>query len=62
MMQSEEIKEILRRKDGGKIDSYILKNNKKKATELCLMNVLQTWTHSLLYYKQIYPADAFAER
>jgi hypothetical protein len=26
------------------------------------MNLLQTWLHCLLYYKQIYPAEAFAER
>ena len=26
------------------------------------MNLLQTWTHSLLYYKKLYPQNAFTER
>lgn len=26
------------------------------------MNLLQTWVHSLLYYMQIYPQEAFHER
>jgi hypothetical protein len=26
------------------------------------MNLLQTWLNYLLYYKQVYPREAFAER
>lgn len=61
-MEPEEIREILRKKDGGKIDTYVQRNTRKREVQGNLMNLLQTWTHSLLYYKRIYPQEAFVER
>lgn len=58
-MQQAEIREVLRKKDGGKIDSYLLRSAKRKGLEGDLMNMLQTWSHSLLYHKHIYPPAAF---
>jgi hypothetical protein len=53
---------LLKKRDGGKIDAYIPGSLRKKEKHCDLMNILQTWTHCLLYYKGIYPKDAFTER
>jgi cobyrinic acid a,c-diamide synthase len=61
-MDQEEIRHVLRKKEGGKIDSYIQQKAKKKEEEIDLKNLMKIWTHSLLYHKNIYPPEAFAER
>ena len=53
---------MLKKRDGGKIDSYIPKTIKKKEKELDLLNLLQIWTHCLLHHKNIYPPHAFVQR
>lgn len=44
------------------MDAYMAKHLKGPEQQLNLSNLLQTWTHCLLYHKCIYPKDAFAER
>jgi hypothetical protein len=54
-MDKSEIKELLRRKGAGKLDSFLKIGTKKKEKETDILNLLQTWLHSLLYYSRIYP-------
>jgi len=54
-MNQGEVRDLLKKRDGGKIDSYIPRTVKKKDKEQDLMNILQTWTHCLLAFKHIYP-------
>lgn len=61
-MEQEEISEILTKQDDGKLDSYLPKTANKKEDQHDLMNIVQTWSHSLLYHKNIYPQDAFCQR
>ena len=61
-MEQEEITQLLKKQDGGKIDTYISKITKKKEEEHSILNLVQTWAHCLLYHKNIYPKDAFCER
>lgn len=61
-MHGAEIRDLLKRRDRGKLDSYMRIVARKREEEGDLMNLLQAWVHSLLYYKQIYAAEAFHER
>lgn len=54
-MERSEIKDLLKKKDLSKLNSFILKSNKKKQVNCDLMNLIQSWVHCLLYYKKIYP-------
>jgi hypothetical protein len=57
-----EIREMLKKRGAGKIDDYLKVVSLKKENESDLLNLAQTWLHCLLYYKRIYPSDAFQER
>lgn len=62
MIHGAEIRDLLKRRDRGKLDSYMRIIARKKEEESDLMNLLQAWVHSLLFYKQIYAPEAFHER
>ena len=62
IMQQGEVRDLLRKRDGGRIDSYIPRTARKKDKEQDLMNILQAWTHCLLAFKHIYPEAAFSRR
>lgn len=57
-----DIKSLLRKRDLSKIDTFLPRSHPKKQSQTDLLNLLQTWTHSLLHHKNLYPHDAFAQR
>ena len=52
----------MRKRGAGKIDGYLQMATRVKERQSDLSNLLQSWLHSLLYYRCLYPQEAFQER
>lgn len=53
---------MLKKREGSKLETFGGKTTRRTDKEQDAMNLMQTWVHSLLYHKNIYPEEAFTEK
>lgn len=61
-MEKREIRELLQKREAGKMDGYLRVEARLREGKSDLCNLLQIWLHSLLHSRNIYPQEAFHQR
>jgi hypothetical protein len=61
-MEGKEVRELLQKRGGGKMDGYLRVEARLREGKSDLCNLLQVWLHALLHSRNIYPREAFQER